>query len=199
MPQPELLEIFVFPLEDAGIKYMVTGSVAAIFYGEPRLTNDIDLVLHVDGKDIGRMPEIFPASRYYVPPFDVLKSELSRDSGARFNLIHHDSGMKADCYLFTGDPLHQWGLSQKRRIDMGNSRKVWLAPPEYVIIRKLQYFREGGSRKHISDIAGILSTSGSLIDWAALKKFLEKLGLIPIWISADLPQLQAGIITDNQT
>jgi len=28
----------------------------------------------------------------------------------------------------------------------------YAAPPEYVILRKLQYFREGGSEKHLLDI-----------------------------------------------
>ncbi|MBN2144927.1 MAG: hypothetical protein JW774_09915 [Candidatus Aureabacteria bacterium] len=47
MQQAELIGVFVLPMEKGGIEYMITGSVAAIFYGHPRLTHDIDLVLHL--------------------------------------------------------------------------------------------------------------------------------------------------------
>ncbi len=35
-----------------------------------------------------------------------------------------------------------------------------LAPPEYVIVRKLQFFREGGSQKHLRDISRMLTALG---------------------------------------
>ena len=49
MPEPELFLLFVRPLNRAGIRYAVTGSVAAIFYGEPRLTHDVDFVVYREG------------------------------------------------------------------------------------------------------------------------------------------------------
>jgi hypothetical protein len=44
MAEPELFLLFVRPLNRADIRYMVTGSVAAKFYGEPRLTHGVDFV-----------------------------------------------------------------------------------------------------------------------------------------------------------
>lgn len=44
MPEGELFLLFVSRLNCAGIRYVIGGSVAAIFYGEPRLTNDVDVV-----------------------------------------------------------------------------------------------------------------------------------------------------------
>jgi len=38
MPEPELALLFIRPLNRLGIRYLVSGSVAAILYGEPRLT-----------------------------------------------------------------------------------------------------------------------------------------------------------------
>jgi hypothetical protein len=43
--EPGLITLFVAPLHRAGIPYVVTGGVASVIYGEPRLTRDIDLVL----------------------------------------------------------------------------------------------------------------------------------------------------------
>ena len=44
MPGPRsLLDTFVSRLEKLGIPCVVTGAVAAIIYGEPRLTNHVEL------------------------------------------------------------------------------------------------------------------------------------------------------------
>jgi hypothetical protein len=41
----DLIPLFVEPLERSAFPYMITGSVAAMIYGMPRLTHDVDLVL----------------------------------------------------------------------------------------------------------------------------------------------------------
>lgn len=58
---------------------------------------------------------------------------------------------------------------------------IYVAPPEYIIIWKLLFFREGGSEKHIRDIARILEVSAAQIDWSYLKEEVENFGLGPIW------------------
>ena len=70
--------------------------------------------------------------------------------GPMFNLIRHRSQFKADLYLTSRDPLHTWALEHRRRIDLVGSG-AWIAPPEYVILRKLEFLREGGSDKHPQD------------------------------------------------
>jgi hypothetical protein len=45
MPETDLLSLFTRPLEMAGLTYFITGSMAGMIYGEPRLTMDVDLVL----------------------------------------------------------------------------------------------------------------------------------------------------------
>ncbi len=45
MDTPDLFGLFVRPLHESGLRYMVSGSLASIYYGEPRLTMDVDLVL----------------------------------------------------------------------------------------------------------------------------------------------------------
>ena len=75
-----------------------------------------------------------------------------------FNLIHHQSQFKADIYLAARDPLHSWALEHRRRIDLAGAG-AWIAPPEYVILRKLEFLREGGSDKHLRDIRFILAAT----------------------------------------
>jgi hypothetical protein len=59
MPEPELFLLFVRPFNRAALRYVISGGVAAIFYGEPRLTNDVDFVAFLNEADIRRLPEVF--------------------------------------------------------------------------------------------------------------------------------------------
>jgi len=52
MAGPELYQIFVGLFNKLGIRYMVTGAAASIVYGEPRLTNDIDVVLDLTPAEV---------------------------------------------------------------------------------------------------------------------------------------------------
>lgn len=174
MQVPDPIAPFIEPLERLGLPYCITGSVAASVYGEPRLTADIDVVLLLRASDLDMLRELFPETDYYVPPDETMRLALARQTRGMFNLIHHETQFKADIYLVVRDPLHLWALAQRRRIDLGTF-SAWIAPPEYVILRKLEYFREGGSDKHLRDIRFILA--GTDIDFAFLETEVDRLGL----------------------
>jgi hypothetical protein len=93
-------------------------------------------------------------------------------------VIHLASQFKADIYLAGRDPLHAWALAQRRRIDLGGSG-AWIAPPEYVIVRKLEYLREGGSDKHLRDIRFILAATS--IDRTFVETEVARLGVGAQW------------------
>lgn len=178
MPAPDPLALYLEPLERLGFPYCVTGSVASSVYGEPRLTADIDVVLLLGPDGIGALRAAFPEAAYDVPPDETLRLELSRSSRGMFNLIHHASQFKADIYLAASDPLHAWALANRRRIDLGGGG-AWIAPPEYVILRKLEYLREGGSDKHVRDIRFILAATP--VDRAFVETGVARLGAIAQW------------------
>ena len=164
MQQHDFYRHYIDPLNQLGLEFVVTGSIAAIFYGEPRLTHDIDIILLLQRNDVERFCEKFHIDNYYCPPPEVIEIEIARATHAHFNLIHHQTGLKADCYIHTGDRLHTWALENRRVISMEEGMTIPLAPPEYVIIRKLQYFEEGGSDKHIRDVRSMLQHSNDMID-----------------------------------
>ena len=178
MPVPSPLAPFIEPLERLGLPYCITGSVAASVYGEPRLTADIDIVLLMRTTDIAALRSVFPESEYYVPPDETLSLETSRTTRGMFNLIHHATQFKADIYLALRDPLHAWALEHRRRIDLGGSG-AWIAPPEYVVIRKLEFLREGGQDKHLRDIRYMLAATP--VDFQFLEKEIERRGLQDQW------------------
>jgi len=175
--------LFTDRLEQCGIPYMITGSVASMVYGEPRLTHDVDIVIELSLKEARRLASAFEEEQFYCPPLEAIEVEAGRRVRGRFNVIHHESGYKADLYLVGQDPLHRWAMAGRVRVDLGGS-PFWLAPPEYVIVRKLEYYREGRSEKHLRDIAAMLDVSGGQIDLAEVGEKVEELGLSREWAAA---------------
>ena len=64
---------------------------------------------------------------------------------------------------------------------MFGGETIPVAPLECVILHKLEYFREGGSDKHLRDIRGMLQVSGEQIDRVILQEWIERRGLQPQW------------------
>jgi hypothetical protein len=180
MPEPELFLLFVRPLNRAGIRYVVTGSVAAIFYGEPRLTHDVGFVVVLSDTDIEALAKAFPAADFYLPPRETIFTEARREQRGHFNIIHIETGFKADMYLTGRDELNAWAFKLRRSVEL-EGEAVVLAPPEYVIVRKLEYYREGGSEKHLRDIRSMLAVSGDQLDRSALNEWIQRRGLQTEW------------------
>lgn len=179
-PPPDLLPLFVGPLNRLGLDYMVTGSVASMAYGEPRLTLGVDLVIELPASAVAGFVDAFPAEAFYCPFAEVIQAEIARGTHGHFNVIHTSTGFKADFYPVGCDPLPVWGMARRRPIAFAGET-VQLAPPEYVIVRKLEYLREGGSEKHLRDISAMLRVSGALIDTTVLREWVTRLGLAAEW------------------
>jgi len=178
MQDPDLIAIFVAPLEAAGIPYLVSGSVATAIYGEPRNTLDIDLAVFPDPAQIVLFPHLFPEADFYLPPLDVITLECRRTSRGHFNIIHHATGLKADIYPSSNHPYLQWAMEHRQRVSTPTT-EISLAPPEYVILHKLEFYREGGHQKHLRDIAGVINQSS--LDHAFLAAATTTLRLENEW------------------
>ncbi|MBU0574682.1 MAG: hypothetical protein KJ704_00360 [Proteobacteria bacterium] len=176
MPERNLFLIFLAPLNRLKIPYMVTGAAASIVYGQPRMTHDIDLVVEMNLGDATRLAAAFPLDSFYCPPLETMIAEIQSKRPGRFNLIHHATGFKADLYLAGEDALHRWAMQRRRKITL-EEEPIWIAPVEYVILRKLEYYREGASEKHLRDIAGMLAISGDIIDFRELWRKIDERGL----------------------
>lgn len=179
MAAPTWIDCFTRPLEEREIVYMITGSVASMVYAEPRATLDVDLVIELPLERTEEFLGAFPEADFYRPPLEVVREECARESRGHFNLIHHDMGFKADVYLAGADPLHRWALDHRRRIEHDDA-PFTLAPPEYVILRKLEFWREGRSDKHLRDIRGLLMSNLDL-DEGFLHREIASRGLDDAW------------------
>jgi len=99
-----------------------------------------------------------------------------------FNLIHFASGNKADFYIGRHGPIERWVLDNRRRVPVGDTA-IWLVPPEYIIAKKLEFYRDGKSPKHLRDILAILMAKVPL-DQTALDRLIDDQDLWREWREA---------------
>ena len=107
---------------------------------------------------------------------EVVAIEAGRAFHRHFNLIHAATALKADIYPAGADPLHAWALARRQAVSV-SGEPVWIAPPEYVVLRKLQYLREGGSEKHLTDIRAILRLQPEVRVEVALLAYIQQYAL----------------------
>ncbi len=179
MAGTELPWVFTDRLEEAGIAYMIVGAFATLAFGAARTTDDIDLVLALGVGAVAKFEKAFPEAEFYRPPRGPLLEEIARAERGHFNLMYLPSMDRADCYLVgRADELQLWALKNRRRVQLGD-QQCWVAPPEAVILKKLEFFREGESQKHVRDIRAILQLID--VDRAFIEAHVERLGLRAQW------------------
>lgn len=180
MSLPSIMGVFqdvLSRLEEAKISYMVVGSLSSIVYGEPRMTKDMDIVIDVLAQDASKFEFYFPFSGFYCPPADILKDEIIHRG--QFNLVHHESGLKIDVIVRKQSPHAVEEFKRRKKISLWKGFEAYIASPEDIVIKKLDYYREGGSEKHLTDIRGILASTQ--LDRQYLEEWLLKLGLSEYW------------------
>ena len=178
VPGPlEVLCDVIVRLDKENIPYFLVGSLASMYYGRPRFTKDVDLVVQLHPSATQKFAQRFPIEDYYCPPLEILQDEVVRRGS--FNLIHQQSGIKIDIVLYKDTEYHRSEFSRRARVEILPQFHVYIAAPENIIIKKLDYYREGGSEKHLTDIREILA--GSKVDDEYLQSWIAKLGLKADW------------------
>ncbi len=162
-------------LEHLNIPYMVVGGFAAIFYGEPRLTLDVDIVVDMHWEDIPSFVAAFPLPDYYV------SEEGIRDSLRRrypFNVIQPTTGAKIDLVPLPSDlfTLAAFQRRQRREYDQAGLTAVFITP-EDIVLAKLIAFRETGSDKHLRDARGVLAMQKGALDLGVIQRGAAAAGL----------------------
>ena len=173
----EVLREVAERLEKAGIDYFLVGSLASMYYGRPRFTNDLDLVIKIKPSQVMGFENLFPIEEYYCPPVETISDEVIR--GGTFNLIHHATGVKVDLMILKPTEFYESEFSRRKKVGLLPNLSIYIASPEDVILKKLDFFREGGSEKHLVDIRTMLTET--LIDRAYLLHWVSKLGLQEEW------------------
>lgn len=159
---------------------MVAGGVAAIVYGEPRLTQDLDIVAVIDPVKAAALASQFPEGTFYCPPVEVIVEEAQRDAFGHFNLLHLKSAARADVYLAGRSALARLGLDARRTVSLAGL-DVPLAQPEYLILHKLLFREQGASERHLRDVRSMLRVLGETVNVAKLQADAEAMGIAVAW------------------
>lgn len=174
----ELLKYLINAFEKLGIQYFITGSIASIFYGEPRFTNDIDVVADIEEEHISGLLKSFPEDEFYISE-DAIRDAIRHKH--QFNIIHPSSGLKIDVIIRKKDAFDNSRFERIEKIYPIEDTQANFSSPEDVIIMKMRYYKEGESEKHIRDITSMLKISGDSIDRDYIKNWAHKFDLLDIW------------------
>src|SRR6266516_3903725 len=102
MSQSDVLGNVVQLLSAAGIPYMFSGSLASSTYGEPRSTQDMDVIIDATRAQLDALVASFGGGDYYVSPEAAAEAFRER---SMFNVIHLDTGWKVDLILLKQNPF----------------------------------------------------------------------------------------------
>lgn len=167
----EVLKTVARRLDDLGVPYMVTGSMAVNYYAVPRMTRDIDVVVELSGGDADRLCEAFEGD-FYVDRDAVRRAVEER---GLFNLIHGASVVKVDFVVRKESEYRRVEFSRRRRIRV-EDQELSAVAPEDLIVSKLDWARETRSEVQLADVRNLLACVPGL-DEAYLAHWTGRLGL----------------------
>lgn len=165
-------------LDGIGIDWVLGGSLASSFLGEPRSTMDIDLAVRMTTADIASLVRAVE-DRFYVSETMVRDAVTASSS---FNLIDSESPYKVDIFVLGDGELDRRQLSRRRSVTIeldGDSIEIWIGSTEDQILRKLTWFDEGGqvSDRQWRDIVGMLVAQTGHFDEVDLRATAVRLDL----------------------
>lgn len=174
------LERVVEVLDEAGVSYMLTGSLASAFYAVPRATQDIDVVIEAHKEGIERLIEGLLAAGWYADRDAALEAWQGQ---GQFNAIEPDTGWKADFIVRKDRPYSREEFSRRAQISLLGV-ELAVASLEDVLIAKLEWSRLGDSALQRRDVAQLLERTWQRVDQAYVERWVTELGLEAEWRTA---------------
>jgi hypothetical protein len=159
-------------LESLGLPYFVGGSVASSLQGEPRATNDIDVVVRMTTVDVGAVVDAL--GKDFAVDADALAEACRRRSSCNF--FYLPLFTKVDLFICGAAPYDDEELRRRRTVRVRvDGAELSVKSPEDTVLRKLWWYRRGGhvSSRQWRDVVEVLRVSGPDLDadymarWAA--------------------------------
>lgn len=164
-------------LEAAEIPYMIVGSFASTVHGEPRTTQDLDIVIDPTSATLEHLLAHIDKDAFYVDP-DTARDALRRR--AMFNIIDTRNAWKIDLVVRKDRPFSHEELARRSEQDILGV-VVPTATAEDTVIAKLEWSKQGASDRQLRDVSGILRVGGDNIDRAYIARWVAALGLEDQW------------------
>ena len=177
------LKLVLEALEASRVEYLIGGAVAEWAWGEPRATQDLDIVINLPIKAVSRFSRELEKRNMLVPADIILDTMMEDHADIPLNAIHIYSGLKADLYLMReGDSLRKSAFQRRLLVDYSPPiGEVYVHSPEDLILYKLMYLGLSGQPKHARDIAAILRSKKDQLDFGYMERWVRQLGLESLW------------------
>jgi hypothetical protein len=163
-------------MDAVAVEYAVVGSVASSFHGEPRGTQDIDILARVSRLDVADLVRQFPEEDFYVDRDMIIESLRTRQP---FNIIELRTMWKADIIL-PREPYATEQLARRQRVDLSGVT-LYVAGAEDTAVAKMRWSRLAGSDRQLEDVAGIVRVRGPDLDRELVSALVSRFGLQSEW------------------
>lgn len=163
-------------LNRLNLPYMLTGAVAVTYYGAPRTTHDIDVVILIAPADIARIKSALEPT--FSIDLESIKAALREVSS--FNAIHEETGFKVDFWLLKDGEYDQTAFARRVRARL-LGEDMFLPTPEDVIVAKLEWYRMSDIDKHYSDAQGVAAVQKGQLDAAYITRWCKAKSLSDLW------------------
>lgn len=176
MTAGDLLRTTLRLANGAGVPFMVTGSQASSYYGEPRSTLDLDIVIDPDRASLDRLLAGLHDAGFYV---DDAAATTALDERGQFNAIGQD-GSKVDFIVRKDRPFSRSEFDRRVAVDLlGTPGSI--ATVEDMIVAKLEWAAATGSERQLRDVEGMLEANRGTLDDAYLERWIAALNLGEVW------------------
>lgn len=165
-------------LEAIGAVYAIWGGIAVVAYGEPRFTQDMDILLSPRQFSVSLFVRRLQETHYHVDEIAVNRAL----SGGFFNIIHLGYHIKTDFYVPT-EPELLTMLADRVTLPFDELRRAAYITPTSIIVAKLHAYENSESTRHLDDIASIVRLQGRKLDQARIDIAAAQLGILGVWRS----------------
>ncbi len=168
--QKKFLEKLISVIESTGIPYVVCGSLSSSFHGQPRATNDADIIIAPTRDQLDKLLRSLEAG-YYVSSEAAFEAMKIR---SMFNVIDNEFGWKADLIFRQDNPYQLSKFNRRRRVKLMGI-DLWILSPEDVILSKLDWAKDSGSDLQFRDVFGVITVQWDKLDWGYLRHWAKEL------------------------
>lgn len=171
--QRAFLRKLVSLIEKVGIPYMIAGSLGSSFYGRPRATQDVDVVIDPSEEHFERFIALLDQEGYYISR-DAARDALHQRT--MFNVIDVAAGWKADLIVRKDRAFSRLEFQRRRSIEtMGQT--LCIVSPEDAILSKLEWAQGRQSEVQHADALAVVVAHFEHLDLGYLRKWAKELGV----------------------
>jgi len=171
--QRDFFQRIIGMLERAGISYMVAGSLSSSYYGKPRSSQDVDIVIDPDRNSLGKLIDLL-APEYYVSRPAAIEAMEHR---GMFNIIDTHIGWKVDLVIRKARPFSQEEFTRRRPAELMGVQ-TWVLSPEDSILSKLEWAKGRESVLQLQDAIHVMITQWNTLDMEYLRRWAPVLDIV---------------------